>query len=103
MDAKRIFKGKKARYWLIGLIVILVSLFILPRLIPARAGNVADSNAAVTSVNVAETVETSGSLAAQPFAGLTWKTSGVVEEVYVKAGDKVQAGDVLMKLRTTSV
>ncbi|HET9914810.1 MAG TPA: efflux RND transporter periplasmic adaptor subunit [Anaerolineales bacterium] len=103
MDAKRIFKGKNARYWLIGLIVILVSLFILPRLIPARAGNVADSNAAVTSVNVAETVETSGSLAAQPFAGLTWETSGVVEEVYVKAGDKIQAGDVLMKLRTTSV
>ena len=57
----------------------------------------------VVSLNLAETVEASGSLEAQPSATLLWNTSGVVEEVYVKAGDQVKAGDVLMKLKTTSV
>ncbi len=103
MDAKSIFKGKKARYWWIGLILVLVVLFLIPRFVSARSDNAVNSTAKVVSVNVAETVDTSGFLEAQPFASLTWETSGAVEEVYVKAGDKVKAGDVLMKLKTTSV
>jgi len=97
-------KRKKFRRWIIGLIVILMVAFGLLRINPARAG-IAPSEVAgtVVSLNVAQTVDASGSLEAQPFASLTWNTSGVVEEVYVKAGDKVKAGDVLMKLNKNSV
>ena len=52
---------------------------------------------------MAQTVEATGSLRAQPFASLTWETEGVVQDVYVEAGDQVKAGDVLMKLNTNSV
>lgn len=104
MDSKNVPKRKKARYVIPGLIVVLIALFALLRFNPARAGNAPGEVAGkVVSVNVAKTVEASGSLEARPFAGLTWKTSGVVEEVYVKAGDKVKAGGVLMKLNTNSV
>jgi len=104
MDTKTVLKGKKTRYWLIGLIVVLIALFTLLRFNSAQAGNAAaDSTEKVTSVNVAETVDASGSLEAQPLANLTWKTNGVVEEVNVKAGDQVKAGDVLMNLKTSSV
>src|SRR5215216_4700591 len=104
MDTKTVLKGKKTRYWLIGLIVVLIAVFTLLRFNSAQAGNAAaDSTAKVTSVNIAEMVDVSGSLGAQPLANLTWKTSGVVEEVNVKAGDKVKAGDVLMRLKISSV
>src|SRR6266498_3846388 len=104
MNTKTVFQGKRTRYWLISLIVVLIALFTLLRFNSARAGNAAaDSTLKVTSMNIAETVDASGSLEAQPLANLTWKTSGVVEEVKVKAGDKVRAGDVLMKLNTSSV
>src|SRR6266498_5297838 len=104
MNNKNFLKGKKARYWVIGLTVVLVALFVLLRFNSARASNAAaDATATVTSLNVAQTEEASGSLEAQPSAALAWNTSGVVEQVYVKTGDKVKAGDVLMKLKTTSV
>jgi len=104
MDTKTVLKGKKTRYWLLGTVVVLIALFTVLRFNSAQAGNAAaDSTAKVTSVNVAETVDASGSLEAQPLATLTWKTSGVVEEVYVKAGDQVKAGDVLMRLKISSV
>ena len=104
MNSKNVPKGKKVRYAVISLVIVLIALFVLLRFNPARAGNApAEVAGTVVSLNVAETVEASGSLEAQPFAGLTWETSGVVEEVYVKAGDKVKAGDVLMKLNTNSV
>lgn len=93
MNAKNIFKGKNARYWLIGSVVVIVALFLLLRFNSASASDAAiDMTAEVTSVNVAETVNASGSLEAQPFASLIWETGGVVEEVYVKAGDHVKAG-----------
>ncbi|HLO30333.1 MAG TPA: efflux RND transporter periplasmic adaptor subunit [Anaerolineales bacterium] len=104
MDTKSVLKGKKTRYWLVGFAIVLIALFALLRINSAGAGNAsAGSTATVVSVNVAQTVDASGSLEAQPFADLTWNTGGVVDQVYVKAGDKVKAGDVLMKLRTTSV
>src|SRR6266536_94351 len=104
MNNKNFLKGKKARYLVISLTVVLVALFVLLKFNSARASNAtADATATVTSLNVAQTVEASGSLEAQPSASLTWNTSGVVDQVYVKAGDKVKAGDALMKLKTTSV
>jgi len=104
MDINSVLKGRKARYWLIGLIVVLIALFSLQQFTSARASNAAaDSTVKVVSVDVAQAVEASGSLEVQPFASLTWNTNGVVDEVYVKAGDQVKAGDVLMKLKASSV
>jgi HlyD family secretion protein len=104
MTNKNFLKGKRARNWGIGLVVALIALFVLLRFNTAGASNApTESTATVTSLNVAETVEASGSLEAQPSASLAWTTNGVVDQVYVEAGDKVKAGDVLMKLKTTSV
>jgi HlyD family secretion protein len=104
MKDKNFLKGRKAWYWGIGLIVALSGLFVLPRFNSANASKAtSQSPASVVSLNVAQTVEASGSLEAQPSAGLTWNTGGIVDKVYVKTGDKVKAGEVLMKLKTTSV
>jgi len=104
MNNKNFLKGKKAWYWGIGLSVLLIALFVFSRVNAARASETtAESTATVVSMNVAQTVEASGSLEAQPSANLTWNTSGVVDDVYVKSGDKVKTGEVLMKLRTTTV
>ena len=104
MNTKFFLKGKKARYWGIGLILVMVVLFVLLRFNSARASKAAaEPTGTVTTLKVAQTVETSGPLAAQPSATLTWNTSGVVDQVNVKVGDKVKAGDALMKLKTTSV
>ena len=104
MNNKSFLKRKKARYWVIGLAVVLVAGFVFLRFNSAQASNsAAEPTGAVTTLNVAQTVDASGALAAQPSASLTWNTSGVVETVNVKSGDKVKAGDVLMKLKTTSV
>jgi HlyD family secretion protein len=104
MNNKKFLKGRKARYWIIGSTIVLLAIFVLLRFNSARASNAtSESPASVVSLKVAQTIEASGSLDAQPSASLTWNTGGVVDTVNVKAGDKVKAGDVLMKLRTTSV
>jgi HlyD family secretion protein len=104
MKDNNFLKGRKAWYWGIGLVVALAGLFALPRFNSANASTTtSQSPASVVSLNVAQTVEASGSLEAQPSASLTWNTGGIVDKVYVKTGDKVKAGDVLMKLKTTSV
>src|SRR5690349_20304509 len=104
MKNKNFLDGKNARYWGIGLAAILIAAFVLLRFNSARASTgAAGPTGNVTSLKVAQTVEASGALAAQPFASLTWNTNGVVEIVNVKAGDQIKAGDVLMKLKTTSV
>jgi len=99
------FKNTKIRNWLIAIMaLVIVIAFVFPLISPARAGNAsAETTGTVVSLDVAETAEASGSLEAQPSATLTWDASGVVDEVYVKAGDQVKAGDVLMTLKTTSV
>jgi HlyD family secretion protein len=97
-------KEKKIGYWAIGLLVVLIAVVSLLSFWTANAGSAAAaSSAEVVRLDVAETVEASGSLEAQPSASLTWNTDGVVEEIHVQVGDKVREGDVLMKLKTTSV
>src|SRR5512135_1793274 len=104
MNNKNFLKGKTARYWVIGLVVVVLASLAFVRFNSAQASNgAATPTGTVTTLNVAQTVEASGPLAAQPSASLTWNTNGVVDQVNVKSGDKVKAGDVLMKLKTTSV
>ena len=68
--------------------------------------NASDSAAAetaqVVSLTLTETVDSTGSLQAEPFASLNWKTSGTVASVKVQPGDFVKAGDILLTLDPTS-
>ena len=104
MDRKNTAKKKKRRLWVSGLLLILIALVVIVPLLRANAGSAPVEVAGkVVSVNVANTLDISGSLEAQPFASLTWNTSGVVEDVSMEAGTTVKAGDVLMKLNESSV
>ncbi len=98
-----VLKNKKIRNWSIAVVtvvaVILVGLgFSSAKTVSATAA----TEAKVVSLDVTETVEASGSLEAQPFASLDWKTSGTVEAVNVKPGDFVKAGDILLTLQPES-
>ena len=44
-----------------------------------------------------------GNLRYNQSAALTWKTDGVIDKVYVKAGDKVRKGDILAELAPYSL
>jgi len=94
-------KNKKARNWgiaPIAVVAVLAWAFFSPKTSSAQTS----TEAVVTSLDMAETIEASGSLAAQPFASLEWKTSGVVEDVNVAPGDFVKAGDALLSLQPSS-
>ncbi len=83
-------------------VLVAALLFTLPRMFAPASASEPAASAEVVSIEMAETVETSGSLQAQPFANLTWKTSGVVESVNVEVGDFVKAGDILLTLQPES-
>ena len=98
-------KNKKIHIWGIALFALVLGLaawrfFSITD--SASATSTASNQVEVVSLDVAETVEASGSLEAQPFASLNWKTSGTVEDVNVQAGDHVQAGDILVVLQPES-
>lgn len=96
-------KNKRGRNWGIVVIVLLITVVLVPRILPGSNLAMAQTTEAkVVSLNVAETVDTSGNLQAQPFASLEWKTDGVVEAVNVKTGDMVKSGDILLSLQTSS-
>ena len=96
-------KNKKVRNWGILVITVLVIGVLVWYFSSANTSTATvNTEATVVSLSVAETVDASGSLAAQPFANLEWKTSGVVETVNVKVGDSVKAGDILLSLQASS-
>ncbi|MBI3151276.1 MAG: efflux RND transporter periplasmic adaptor subunit [Chloroflexi bacterium] len=98
-----LFKNKKTRAWSIAVVVILVGTLGWTMFGSSNtSADAASAEAFVVSLNVAETVETSGSLEAQPFASLAWKTGGVVEQVNVQVGDFVKEGDILAELQPSS-
>ena len=49
------------------------------------------------------TIGATGQVRSQQTASLIWKTSGTVQDVYVKVGDSVKAGDKLAELTQTSL
>ena len=96
-------KNKKIRNWGIVAIVVLIIVAVALSLLSTKKANAqTNTGATVVSLNVGETVEASGSLSAQPFTNLKWKTDGVVEAVNIKTGDHVKAGDVLLTLEPSS-
>lgn len=97
-----LFKNKKIRNWGIATVMLIAIVGIAISFSSANASTTAIVTEEVVSLDVAETIETSGSLEAEPFAALNWKTSGVVEEVTVEPGDFVKAGDILLSLEPSS-
>ncbi len=99
------FKNKKIRNGLFALLAVAVIATVAFQVMsPATASaSTSATQEKVVALEVAQTIEASGSLDAQPFAALSWNTSGTVEKVNVQPGDQVQAGDVLMTLQTLSV
>ena len=94
-------KNKKARNWFIAASAVLIVL--AWAFTSANTGSAQTNNeVTVVSLNVTETIESSGSLSAQPFASLEWKTSGIVEKVNVQPGDFVKEGDKLLSLQPSS-
>jgi len=53
--------------------------------------------------NLVSTVGATGTVRSNQTADVSWKTSGTVETVNAKVGDKVKTGDVLAKLEQTSL
>ena len=49
------------------------------------------------------TIGATGQVRSQQTASLAWKTSGTVQDVYVRVGDSVKAGDKLAELAQTSL
>jgi multidrug efflux pump subunit AcrA (membrane-fusion protein) len=99
------FKNKRVRNWLIAAVAVAILIpLVLQVISPTGASTSAVSTEKrVVGLEVAETIEASGSLEAQLSATLTWNTDGVIGEVYLMAGDEIKVGDALMKLRTTTV
>ncbi len=98
-----LLKDKKTRNWAIAAAVVIVVILTVAGFSSANADTaVAATEARVVVLEVGETIEASGSLEAQPFASLNWKTSGVVKSVNVQPGDFVKAGDILLTLDPTS-
>lgn len=98
-----LWKNKTVRNWTIAGVAVIAALLLAWGFSPAKATDTAvATEATVASLDVAETIEASGSLEAQPFASLTWKTSGVVEAVNVKPGDFVKADAILLSLEPAS-
>lgn len=97
----KFLKDKKT--WWIAAAIVVVSALLAQTFSSANASDAALQNAAaVVSLELAQTVDASGTLNAQPFASLNWKTGGVVESVFVKVGDKVKAGEILLTLQPES-
>lgn len=95
---------KNKKFWWIAAGALVVITLLIGTL--NGNANASDSAAAetaqVVSLTLTETVDSTGSLAAEPFASLNWKTSGTVAIVNVQPGDFVKAGDVLLTLDPTS-
>ncbi len=97
-----LLKNKKF-LWIAAGVVVVLALLIGSLTKNANASDSAAAETAqVVSLTLTETVDSTGSLEAEPFANLNWKTSGTVAEVNVQPGDFVKAGDILLTLDPTS-
>ncbi len=97
------FKKKSFISWLIAILAVIVVLVIsLGGSVKAKQAVTDTNTAAVTTITRAESIDTSGSLKAQSAASLAWKTNGTVEKININVGDKVKAGDILLRLQPTS-
>lgn len=97
-----LLKNKKF-WWVTGGVVGIAAILFASLTGSANASDSAGADTAqVVSLTLTETVDTTGSLSAEPFASLNWKTGGTVAVVNVQPGDFVKAGEILLTLDPTS-
>ncbi len=97
-----LLKNKKF-LWIAAGVVVVLALLIGSLTNNANASDSAAAETAqVVSLTLTETVDSTGSLEAEPFANLNWKASGTVAVVNVTPGEFVKAGDILLTLDPTS-
>ncbi|MBN8579818.1 MAG: efflux RND transporter periplasmic adaptor subunit [Anaerolineae bacterium] len=97
-----LLKNKKFLWIAAGVVMVLALLIGFMTNNANASDSAAAETAQVVSLTLTETVDSTGSLEAEPFANLNWKTSGTVAEVNVQPGDFVKAGDILLTLDPTS-
>jgi HlyD family secretion protein len=86
------------------LFLLLVGIMFLTACASSSAqGANATTTGTIATVNLANSIITSGNLGATQLSALTWGTSGTVDKVNVKVGQTVKAGDVLAVLKSDSV
>lgn len=96
---------KRWRYILIGLVLLTA---VVVGVVTLGGGNRAAGPGTLQTVEAATgdltaVVGATGSVRANQSAVLTFQTTGIVEQVFVEVGDRVQAGQVLAELQTTSL
>ncbi len=102
---KEFFAKISKRNWtIIGAALVVVLVLILV----GRGGSSAKSTTTYQTTpaqrgDLTATVGATGSVRAIQSATLNWQTTGTVEEVSVKVGDKVSKGDILATLARTSL
>lgn len=92
--------------WIIVGVVVVVLIAVVAGFLYLRAKSSAAKNietGTVTSETVTDLVETNGNLTAGRLSELQWGTSGQIEAVSVKLGQKVKKDDVLATLKADSV
>ena len=108
VNIKKIFKKKSAKVTGILIIILIVAGSILiTRTVKARDAmkNLANSirTYTVRRGNIETTVTGAGPITSSSREEITSKIEGKVEAVYFKEGDKVKAGDLLVKLDDTDI
>jgi len=84
------------------LLVLIVGAALLLPLFNRSTGMPQMEIGTVTLGSITETVDSYGTLEAQPSTTLVWNSDGVVGEFDLQVGDEVQKGDVLVELEPSS-
>ena len=95
--------SKTKSFFRISVFAGLIFALVLAGCSTGNSTSTASNLGVVSSVTITDKIETSGNLGAGQLVQLTWGTSGLVDTVNVKVGQKVKAGDVLAALKTDSV
>jgi len=94
----------KKKLILIGaiLIVLTITIALVLPMFSGGPGAAEFEVGTVTLGSITETVDSFGTLEAQPSTTLVWNSSGVVAEFNLQVGDKVEKDDVLLELEPSS-
>jgi HlyD family secretion protein len=99
---KDFFRKRKKIIIPVVVILVIIALFLVFR----PRGNEQAGRFQFTTIergNLTATVGATGSVRARQTASVVWLSAGTVEDVNVKIGDEVKAGDVLASLSKTSL
>lgn len=91
----------KKKLLLLGVLALIVAVGI-PRLLAANKKAPQYQTAQVTRGSIISSITESGNIAAQMQADVSSPATGVIEEIYVKNGDQVVAGQNLFKVKATA-